>query len=1423
MALAARLVARSLAMRRGERMTPAQRLFQSMPAAPEMWRLFLEHMPACVAVLDRDMRYVAVSERWYDDLELGDRDIIGQSHYDVFPGISAERRDRHRRCLAGETLDLGTDDYIRPSGARVTVRWEYVPWRGADGEIGGMIMFSEVMTRQRMLEEQVAAEADRLQRAEIISKSGAWEWDIATNVVTWSEGLSAMLGLDNERAAGDRPSWLRLVHDDDRDAVMAQVGRALKGEIPYDIEMRMLREDGTVIDVRAIAEISRDADGNAVSVIGAMQDITELRRKERELSTVYRRYRLASEVSGTAAWEVWPKEGRIVADENLMRLIGRAGEPASDRLDELQAAFPPETRRQLEHMIDEIVAGRRTTYDLTLRTRLPDGRTIWLAGYGKVVGGKDGEPMRIVGTTRDVTELKLAEIALQNSERNLLAAQQLAHLGSWVWNGVSEELEGSPMMRAIYGFPATQGAIRMADIAERNHPEDRDRVAREVEELLSGRLPSIRSEFRVVPRPGVTTWVQVHTERVTDALGHFIGLRGAIQDITARKAADREIALRDSALQTSVGAVAMVGMDGYFIYGNRSFFDLFGIDPADLRQVHALDLVRDPEAAQAAFGALLGEPGRFDGELPITRTNGEHGDVMVIATVHRAEGEEPLIIASYTDVTERNAALRDLARSERQLRQAQAMARMGETSYDAATGRYSMPAQTREILGLGDDYASFDAAMGRKLIHPDDWKAIDDGARELIKGRVDKDETTYRFLSPTRGMLHVQTVNYIERDEDGRVVGLTGIIQDVTRIKQAEDEAREARRRAERYLDIAGAIIIALDSQARITLINRQGRELLGYSEEELLGRNWYDLAVPPARRAALGDGFRRLMSSDGEGFVRREGYVATRAGEERLIDWISSPIIGDEGVAVGVLSSGRDLTELRQAEQSLRDSEERTRAVMEAASIGIVTLDEDGRMVSLNPEAESIFGMDEALLAGRLLADMFLPAERGNCAAMLLPPADAEAKAGLGMLCEFTVPRADREPTPVEISVTAMDIGGRRAFVAAIQDITERKRAEAKLQQVQRLETIGQLTGGVAHDFNNLLMAMQVNLELLKEMVEHDPDGNEYADAALASVARGAELTRRLLAFSRRQPLQPKVTDLNNLVTETVRILQRTLGEQIAIESVLQGDVWPIEVDRAQLENVLMNLAVNARDAMPLGGRLTIETLNTELDEHYAATHGEVEPGDYVMLAVTDTGMGMTPQVLARAFEPFFTTKDVGRGSGLGLSMTYGFVKQSGGHVKLYSEPGEGTTIKIYFPRERRSVQAEKARPVQPADRTGDEMILLIEDDPGVRQTVTALLQSLGYTVVVASDGPEAIQLVQGGIKPHLLLADIVLPKGMTGRQVSDAIGERLPGVKTLFMSGYTENAIIHHGRLDEGVVLLSKPFPRSELAEKLREVLDT
>jgi CheY-like chemotaxis protein len=370
----------------------------------------------------------------------------------------------------------------------------------------------------------------------------------------------------------------------------------------------------------------------------------------------------------------------------------------------------------------------------------------------------------------------------------------------------------------------------------------------------------------------------------------------------------------------------------------------------------------------------------------------------------------------------------------------------------------------------------------------------------------------------------------------------------------------------------------------------------------------------------------------------------------------------------------------------------------------------------------------------------------------------------------------------------------------------------------------VGQLTGGVAHDFNNLLQVIVGNLEIVRRSVPQDSARLLRAVNAAANGARGAAaLTQRLLAFARRQPLDPKPLNVNALVSGMSDLLHRTLGETIAVETVLGAGLWAIEADANQLEATLLNLAVNARDAMPEGGRLTVETANTHIDEAYVAAHGDVRAGQYVMVSISDTGTGMDANTVARAFEPFFTTKPVGKGTGLGLSQVYGFVKQSGGHVKIYSEPAMGTTVRIYLPRLLAGVApapAPVARPA-PAGRR-DETILVVEDDEGVRQQSVESLKELGYRVLEARDGPLALQRLAEHPEVALLFTDVVLPGGMSGAQLAAQVLALRPHLRVLFTTGYARNAIVHHGRLDPGVALLTKPYSYADLAGKIREVLD-
>jgi signal transduction histidine kinase/CHASE3 domain sensor protein len=390
---------------------------------------------------------------------------------------------------------------------------------------------------------------------------------------------------------------------------------------------------------------------------------------------------------------------------------------------------------------------------------------------------------------------------------------------------------------------------------------------------------------------------------------------------------------------------------------------------------------------------------------------------------------------------------------------------------------------------------------------------------------------------------------------------------------------------------------------------------------------------------------------------------------------------------------------------------------------------------------------------------------------------------------------------------------------VLVYHDATSSRETERQLYQSQKLDSIGKLTGGVAHDFNNMLTVISGNTETLVAQLKEQPELQRVARLIDNAAERCAELIQHLLAFARKQPLQPRDVEINGAIADIAKLLRPTLGEQIQIETVLEQGPMTAHIDPSRLTNAVLNMAINARDAMPNGGKLLLETHRVVLDEAYAQANAEVRPGPYVMLAVSDTGTGMPPSVQEKAFEPFFTTKEVGKGSGLGLSMVYGFVKQSGGHIKIYSEQGHGTTIKLYLPPGEGTAEATAA--IAPQAEGGAETIFVVEDDPLVRNFVTAQLQSLGYKTVAAADSQAALQLIEAGQAFDLLFTDVVIPGGMSGRELAEKVATLRPGVKVLYTSGYTDNAIVHHGKLDDGVLLLTKPYRRNQLAEMIRRAL--
>ncbi|NHZ33546.1 hybrid sensor histidine kinase/response regulator [Massilia rubra] len=665
------------------------------------------------------------------------------------------------------------------------------------------------------------------------------------------------------------------------------------------------------------------------------------------------------------------------------------------------------------------------------------------------------------------------------------------------------------------------------------------------------------------------------------------------------------------------------------------------------------------------------------------------------------------------------------------------------------------------------------------------------------------------------------------RDDKGAIWGVFVQGADVTERVNAERMTRANERkfrvwaqampnhvwsaRADGYLDWFNERVYAYSGAAKGTL-DGDGWASLVYEHDLAAAAALWRQAI--AERVVYETQF-RLRRADGSfrWHLSRALPIFSDSGE--LISWIGTNTDIDDHK-----SSALALERLNStlAEQVSARTAERDRMWRLSTDIMLVA-DFDARIIAANPAFSAMLGWDAATVVGQSFMDLVHPDDRAATAQQV----SALGTGATTFRFENRYRRRDggystlswsAAPDNEFIHAVGRDITAERQAAAAM------RQTELALQQAQKMETIGKLTGGVAHDFNNLLQVISGNLQLLSKDVQDNPRAAQRVENAMAGVARGAKLASYLLAFGRRQALEPKVVKIGSFVLGMEDMLRRSLGEAIDIDTVISDGLWNTLVDTAQVENALLNLAINARDAMDGRGRLSIEVGNAVLDELYASCHSEVDAGQYVMLAVSDTGKGMTPEVLAQAFEPFFSTKPEGKGTGLGLSMVYGFVKQSGGHVKIDSEEGHGTTVRIYLPRSFEMEEAQ-AMPVDSVYVGGTETILVAEDDDGVRATVVDMLSELGYRVLKASDAASALAVIDSGVQVDLLFTDVVMPGPLRSPDLARKARERLPQLAVLFTSGYTENAIVHGGRVDAGVELLGKPYTREALARKIRHVL--
>ena len=674
------------------------------------------------------------------------------------------------------------------------------------------------------------------------------------------------------------------------------------------------------------------------------------------------------------------------------------------------------------------------------------------------------------------------------------------------------------------------------------------------------------------------------------------------------------------------------------------------------------------------------------------------------------------------------------------------------------------------------------------------------------------------------------------RGEDGTVEGLFGVCIETTARIMAERRQAEANELQRRQFQCApGFIAILTGPQHSFEFVNESYVRLLG--ERDFVGKPVREV-VPELE----GQGFFELLDqvyATGERYIAHQtpATLLRKEGggpELRYLDFVYEPIRNESDAVTGIFVEGFDVTETHEAHEKLRElNQTLERRVEERATDlkniqtfyihssechAVLTRREDGqfRYDEINPATLRLYGMTREQVIGRTVDEIF-----GSDSAREL---DRHMNEALRRNAPYRYSRK-QGVSSVEAIATPIPVepGQLPRLAVTARDVTERQHLEDQLRQAQKMEAVGQLTGGLAHDFNNLLQGITGALDRVQHRIQQGraSEADRFLNAAIDSANRAASLTHRLLAFSRRQTLDPRPTDTNRLIASMEDLINRTVGPNIAVEVVGAAGLWLTRVDGPQLESALLNLAINARDAMPDGGKLTIETANKWLDER-AAAEREIPRGQYVSLCVTDTGVGMPPDVVARAFDPFYTTKPIGQGTGLGLSMIYGFVRQSGGQVRIYTEVGKGTTMCLYLPRYFGAPDEVEAAPSDEPDKGFGETVLIVDDEATVRMLVNEILTESSYRVLEAGDGSSAMKILESTQRIDLLITDVGLPGNMNGRQIADAARQLRKGLKVLFITGFAENAAVGNGHLEPGMEILTKPFPMKALANKVRQMLE-
>ncbi|CAA9484983.1 MAG: hypothetical protein AVDCRST_MAG39-272 [uncultured Sphingomonadaceae bacterium] len=1055
-----------------------------------------------------------------------------------------------------------------------------------------------------------------------------------------------------------------------------------------------------------------------------------------------------------------------------------------------------EVRADIQPIVAEAYAGRAIHMDdirLVMNRRGHPEETHFAFSYTPVRDDDDA-----VGgffcACQEITEQVRAQRLMRESEERLrlliegatdyviLTTDRERRVTSWsrgaeaTFGYAADEIVGSPA-DVLFTPEDCAAGVPEAEMGQARH---------------EGFAPDVRWHLR---KNGSRVFLNGAVRPLHDGAGRLAGFLKIARDETERFDAARRLAESEASLRIAVDVAGVGIMESDLVSGTTRWSPEVhriagtpdeGPMPigAGGKLVHPDDRARLTLVSRGALAP--GGTGEAAGEYRIVRPDGEQRWLQAkVRTFFEGEGADKRPVRSISavrDVTDEKRAEAALRETEERYRLAARATNDAIWDWNLRTDRVRWNEAVCALFGYAPGDVGPSGAWWKDNIHPDDRERVAAGIHQVIDGDAENWTYEYRFRRADGSFADVLDRGTVLRDADGRALRMVSAMLDLTDRRAAEHALREETRTLETLNRTGAALAAELDLERVVQMVTDAGVALTG---------------------ARFGAYFHNVMDDSGERLHLYTLSGAERAAFEAMGRPRATAIFGPTFRNEGVIRSDNITADPRYGRNAPHQGMPTGHLpVRSYLAVPVVSRSGEvlGGLLFGHPEPGRFTDRHERLMTG-------LAAQ----AAVAIDNARLYAEAQ----------RELEERRRAEEQLRDLN----ETLEARVEERTrELMAAEEALRQAQKMEAVGQLTGGIAHDFNNLLQIVTGNLETLQRRL---PEGEERlrraAENAQTGAQRAAVLTQRLLAFSRRQPLAPKAVDANELVRGMSDLLHRALGETIELRTALSADLWRVEADPNQLENALLNLAVNARDAMPDGGKLTVETRNAMLDDR-AAGHADLPPGRYVAIAVSDTGTGMDKDTLERVFEPFFTTKEVGKGTGLGLSMTYGFAKQSGGHVRIYSEPGLGTTVELFLPRlqgEAREVE-EEANPTLHGGASG-ETVLVCEDDPDVRSYSVEALRELGYQVLEAADGAAALALLgHPAAQVDLLFTDVVLPGGMSGAQLAEEARRLRPGLRVLFTTGYARDAIVHHGRLDPGVELLTKPFSYADLAARVREVLD-